>query len=318
MEKDSDRVSVSPLASGRRSGDGRDADETGPGPNQVALSASPVLSDRHATLPGAERDDDLTDKDVSISSSVPEEIISAASLRTQDSFEDSKSAIIVSNLPKSDHELSHGDGEESPRLSSAPLSAVSPISGDRAAVNQIPDDSSQRSLKSVSSSVHSKSSSHVSSRPQSAKSEGSYSEDFAESSVVSQDRESKSDTDEDISEHLSEISVERSSHSQHSGQVVFDLKEKPDEQETRDLDEDLPEVTVTPRAAEDVEKEDHLKERTLQVEPTEDKAVDILEQQEPEVGFGHYCFLFLHIHCLFHFFLSYSWNFSTLWHHHIL
>lgn len=252
--QEGEAVNVSPITGGRRSGDGMDAEEGSLASSQMTPIVSPVISDRHVSAPGADNDDVI-----SISSSVPEEILSAASIRTQDSFEESKSAVIVTNLPTSDHVRSLGDSViESPRASSSPR-VIRSSPDEKAAVTPVLDDASQRSATSVSSPVHSRSSSHLSSRSQSIEFEGSYSEDFLESSAP-KDHETKSDTDDDISERLSEVSEvsagRSSSQSQHSyGKLVFDLKENSGVQDDQGLVADLPEVTITPRGVEEEDEE---------------------------------------------------------------
>ncbi|XP_041481736.1 centrosome-associated protein 350-like isoform X3 [Lytechinus variegatus] len=245
--KDIERTSSVGMINGRRSGDGRDAEEDIP---KTTPGISPPLAYRPTPSPGAEVDDD-----VSVSSSVPEEIISAASIQTQDSFEESKSAVIISNLPESDHELSFGDSfVESPRHAhSSPPASQSPESR-KATVTPVPEDASQRSQQSIPSSIH------VRSSHSSVKSEASYSADFIESSPTSKRPSSKSDTDEDISEHLSEVSevsLAKSSLSQSSGHLVFDLKDKSPVHEDPSLDLNLnqPEVTIIPQKPEEEEEE---------------------------------------------------------------
>lgn len=268
------------MINGRRSGDGRDAEEDTP---KATTSVSPALAHKLTPSPGADVDDD-----VSISSSVPEEIISAASIQTQDSFEESKSAVIISNLPESDHELSLGDSLiESPRHApSSPPASQSPAGG-KAIVTPVPDDSSQRSIGSIPSSVHSRSL-----RSPSVKSEAGYSEDFLESSPTLKHSDSKSDTDEDISEHLSEVSevsLAKSSPSRSSGHLVFDLKDKSPVHDEPSLDFDPPEVTVIPQKAEEKEEEDVFDDKLTQEligdatpEPTIKVCILVLMKYNPD------------------------------------
>ncbi|XP_071502262.1 centrosome-associated protein 350-like [Diadema antillarum] len=278
--KDAFDVSISPIPDGRLSGDGKEAEETGPANiSQVALSSSPALSEKHTPAPDT-GDDDTFDRDISISSSVPEEVISAASARTQESLEESaKMPMILPTSPKSDREEAISDHlAESPSLPKSPqVAPLSPTA--KAPVSQTPEDASLRSAKSATSSVYSQSSSHLSPRSQSARSDASYSDSFLSGS---KDRESRSDTEEDISEHLSEVSIAQSSHSAHSGQLVFDLKDKPrtlDTPEQPAAEEDHPEATIVPKRQED---EDDVKDATFDVLPAVDEPTDVLTTDVPE------------------------------------
>lgn len=223
-------------------------------PPSSSVSFTPDVSLKEAVK---EKSDSVADEPTakSESSDVPEDIVSVTSSYASDQ---DKSGLAIQDVKKDTVEDVHTRSSLSER--SAPGS-------------EIAED------LSVSYSGSAKSLSRQSTRPRSEKSEMSYSDDFFESSVSLDvhSRDAKSETDDDISEHLSMASEPSERSSGQSQEPIMGLKSKtPVEASAGDIEEDIEEQvpSVTVSIAEDVaEDEDKIAEVQQDVvKPSEDIA----------------------------------------------